>query len=65
MKFNCGPTREARDAMLRRWHRYFAFFPVRVGERECVWLEWVERMGTQHMCGWEYVWTWEYRRIEL
>jgi hypothetical protein len=27
---------------LTQWHRWYAWFPVRVGEQR-VWLEWIER----------------------
>ncbi|MDR5008266.1 hypothetical protein RGK87_04490 [Agrobacterium fabacearum] len=47
MKLNCGPTIEQKRLELRDrfcvWHRWFAWFPVRVSSGECVWLEYVER----------------------
>ena len=54
MKFNCGPTQceklEAEFNRLREvaraardWHKWFAWFPVRVGKGDCRWLETVER----------------------
>lgn len=47
MKFNCGPTEQQRRQAARDrwcvWHRWFAWFPVRVGANDCRWLETVER----------------------
>jgi hypothetical protein len=43
MKINCGPTRDVKLKMLRAWHPWFAWRPVRVGESDCRWLEYVER----------------------
>ncbi len=54
MKLNCGPSYEQRRAekvealkreiiRLRDWHDWFAWFPVRVAEGDCRWLEVVER----------------------
>lgn len=58
MKFDCGLTPEERFANLTRWHRWFAWRPVRVKSGECYWLEWVERKGTlpyyDGCLGWVY-----------
>lgn len=54
MKINCGPspaTKRARAEVVARgekerllaWHAHFAWWPVRVGEGDCRWLEVVER----------------------
>lgn len=47
MKLNCGPTEQERKQEARdrycHWHRWFAWFPVRVGSRDCRWLEFVDR----------------------
>ena len=52
---------------LFRWHRHFAWLPVRLQTSGCwAWLEWVWRRGTEHtsevrrrrLTTW---WTWEYR----
>lgn len=74
MKFNCGPSQEVRDELYRKeyherrqareqWHSWYAWFPVRVGEDDCRWLELVERKQRYEFphikCG-EY---WEYRAI--
>lgn len=66
MKFNCGPTpkekRAAREAAENEWHLVFAWRPMRF-ERECRWLEYVDRRrkwydhGT-YKCSYD---EWEYR----
>ncbi len=61
MKFNCGHTKEVRVNALHNWHRWFAWWPVRVGIKECRWLEFVERKGKQKMHGYDMLWSWEYR----
>lgn len=54
MKLNCGLSREAKLAKARieaeseaielsKWHQWFAWFPVRIAERDCRVLETVER----------------------
>lgn len=47
MKFNCGETViEARRRvwpLYCNWHDWFAWRPVRVGHKDCRWLEVVER----------------------
>jgi hypothetical protein len=54
MKFNCGLSldekiardlerQKAKELARRVWHTAFAFFPVRVAPRQCVWLETYER----------------------
>lgn len=49
MKFNCGLTdeeiKEKLSPTLCNWHKWFAWFPVRVGHMDCRWLEYVERKG--------------------
>lgn len=65
MKFDPGDSKEVRFKRLQDWHRWFAWRPVRVGERESRWLEWVERkgnwLGGDYSCG--DIWFWEYRPI--
>lgn len=65
MKLNCGPSRTervfAKFARLKAWHPWFAWHPVRVGNRDCRWLETVERKG-QFFGGYGGdFWEWEYR----
>lgn len=40
MKFNC-PKKQPKDTTL--WYKWFAWYPVRVNDNECIWLEVVER----------------------
>lgn len=74
MRFNCGPTRaeraEQRIAAKSKWHRWFAWRPVRAANGQCVWLEWCLRKGTYTpdeyaFDDWSsiliYTWTWEYQ----
>lgn len=54
MKFNCGSTKaaEKRERWLN-WHRVFAWWPTRVGDNDCRWLECIERkydwVGTAYL----------------
>lgn len=64
MRIDCGksPARKWQDR--EGWHPYFAWWPVRVAEKQCAWLEWVERRGTYHrdnMFPSMSFWTWEFR----
>lgn len=78
MKLNCGPTYAERVAASMEWHDWFAWHPVRMrtadtskskawpdwkDERECRWLETIERRGhllpTGHYGTGE--WHYEYR----
>lgn len=43
MKFDLGETRYEKIARLEKWHRWFAWYPVRVAEHDYRWLEIVER----------------------
>lgn len=53
MKFKCGPkiSREEKERILYqqlvdrfcRWHKIFAFFPHKVADNDCRWLETIER----------------------
>ena len=55
MKFNCGPTREERLAKKKsiaikhkledeQWHKWFAWYPVKIGKNDCRWMTTVERI---------------------
>lgn len=61
MKFNCGPTYQQRIAAKEKWHRWFAWYPVRIGPNDCRWLECVERKGKHHCSWFDEMWLWEYR----
>ena len=61
MKIRCGLTRQERFVADQQWHRYFAWFPVRVGSCERLWLEWVARKGVVGPRGWHAPFlVWEY-----
>ena len=86
MKFNCGLSPEekfearvnkARSdnesyiAYAMEWHKYFAWWPTRVGSKDCRWLETIERRasGIDSMRDRElnirlrYVYAWDYRPL--
>jgi len=64
MKFATGPTWSERHSEKLKWHRWFAWHPVRVGSREKRWLEYVERKGTVWEATSIWGYTWEYRSIQ-
>lgn len=47
MRFSCGPTRYEENRRLyhklKEWHKWFAWYPVRLDENQCAWLETIER----------------------
>lgn len=49
MKLNCGLTLKEEIEAKKKWHDWFAWYPVRVASSDCRWLETVERRG-------EYKW---------
>jgi hypothetical protein len=63
MKFDCGLTSQEKGEIRRKaaeeWRPWFAWYPVRVGSRQCVWLETIERRfytrGLNHPLFWEAV----------
>jgi hypothetical protein len=61
MKFDCGETWLEKRTRLSDWHRWIAWFPVRVGPHDCRWLEHVERKGEWSCGGGDCYWDWEYR----
>lgn len=46
MKVNCGRGPIAEAKYYLNWHPVFAWWPIRVGENDCRWLEIVERKFT-------------------
>lgn len=57
MKFNCDKWKCKLE-----WHRWFAWYPVKIAENDCRWLEYVERKGSI-MAGFDSgYWIWEYRK---
>ena len=66
MRFDCGKRNSYQKHMLRLralhwWHKWYAWFPVRVGPHDCRWLETVERRGERWVSWGGSGWTWEYR----
>ncbi len=59
MKFDCGEDWEHKHKRLSAWHSHFVWFPVRVGNHDCRWLEVIERKGNYSGYGGD--WWWEYR----
>lgn len=75
MKFDCGPSPEAkREAWLavsyarraerEKWHPWFAWFPVRLGEHDCRFWEQVERRQRYRYPNLKLEEYWEYRPMQ-
>lgn len=69
MKWVTGYTIERKNELKQQWHRWFAWYPVVVGETVLgrkikIWLEYVERMGSISY-DWDgnNYWRYEYRTI--
>lgn len=61
MRFECKKTRG--DELLF-WHKWFAWYPVRIDSETCVWLEFVERRGNvEYNSEGEEYWKFDYRFI--
>lgn len=52
-----------RQAKLSNWHTWFAWYPVRLGEFEVVWLERLKRKGKFYEGAGHYWWQWEYAHL--
>ena len=65
MKFHCGPSLAERaikrTRRLEQWHPWFAWRPIRVDARTCVWLEFIERKGIRQYSYGGPGWCWSYR----
>lgn len=61
MKFNCGPSRAEKHDAKEKWHKWFAWRPVRVASGDCRWLETLERKGKFTAMYYDICWDWEYR----
>ena len=61
MKIDCGPSWKTKFEAKKKWHVWFAWRPVRVGENDCRWLELVKRKGAFHSSISDCWWEWEYR----
>jgi hypothetical protein len=64
MKFNCGPTPQEKHEAKKKWHHWFAWYPVRIASGDCRWLETVERKGKWYPSFQLPCWEWEYRSIK-
>jgi len=54
MKIDCGLTYQEKQALKSEWHKWFSWYPVRLGYRDCRWLETIERTRISSWCSWEY-----------
>lgn len=63
MRFNCGPTWQEKIEAKERWHHWFAWYPVRINKRECVWLGRIARKGVYCCAAGYCCWTWTYSPI--
>lgn len=61
MRFNCGPTLMEKIEELEKWHDWFAWCPVRVGRKDCRWLETVQRKANVSSNWAAFDWGWEYK----
>ena len=63
MKFNCGETFTEKKQLLKQWHRWFAWRPVKLDDHDCRWFEWVARRGF-YVTSWDDDWwDWEFREL--
>jgi hypothetical protein len=63
MKINCGRDWETLMQDRREWHPWFAWYPVRIGNYDCRFLEVVMRRENPQSYT-SYARVWEYRAIE-
>jgi hypothetical protein len=58
MRFDCD-----KHLYKQEWHRWFAWYPVKVKTHDCRWLEYIDRKVTYRLCydGWDK--NTEYRAI--
>lgn len=67
MRFDCGKTREQkwteRKFKVESWNPWFAWHPVRIGPRKCVWLEKIERRYKTYGLSFSSMWAVEYRDL--
>jgi len=64
MRFNY-PKQTYKDPTTN-WFKWFAWFPVRVNDNECIWLEYVERLQIPSTYATQDDWTrYKYREIYI
>lgn len=62
MRFRCKSETENKKLF---WHKWFAWYPVRISKEECAWLEYVERRGNvEYTWEGEEYWLFDYRGID-
>lgn len=54
MKFDCGETYNERRCRQGCWHQWFAWYPVKIKDHDCRWLEVVWRRRWSPDYSWEY-----------
>lgn len=59
MRFDC----HKRYFKKKEWHKWFAWYPVEVAERDCRWMETIERKGNLIIYSGDCYWEFEYRAI--
>jgi hypothetical protein len=64
MKFNCGLTRYEKRALKEEWHKKFLWFPKRMEDGYCHWLEFIERKGLYVNGIYDDWWHFSYRLLE-
>ena len=62
MKLDFGETWDEKKARLGNWHRYFAWYPVKINDHDYRWLEFVWRKGNYSNIN--ILWYWEYRSLQ-
>ena len=61
MRFNCGLSKDENLDEKMKWHKWFAWYPVRVARNDCRWLETVHRKGTMFYYSQKRkYWEWQY-----
>lgn len=43
MELNCGLSKSTKRKNKQKWHKWFAWYPVRLEDNDCRWLEYIER----------------------
>ena len=46
MKFDCGDGGREKWDNERLWHKKFCWWPTRLADHDCRWLEFIERLNT-------------------
>jgi hypothetical protein len=73
MRLHCGRRKRCKRAAEKKWHKHFAWWPIKVAFEDCRWLETIERRKVWHEseiyfygypCGKGMQYEWEYRTIE-